>query len=33
LGGAIVGSGNPGEILEQIKKSGYEGCVGCACPA
>jgi Fe-S cluster assembly ATP-binding protein len=33
LGGAIVCSGNPGEILEQIKKSGYEGCVGCLCPA
>ena len=33
LGGAIVCSGNPTEILEQIKKSGYEGCVGCLCPA
>ena len=33
LGGAIVCSGNPGEILEQIKKSGYEGCAGCACQA
>jgi Fe-S cluster assembly ATP-binding protein len=33
LGGAIVCSGNPTEILEQIKKSGYEGCVGCVCPA
>jgi Fe-S cluster assembly ATP-binding protein len=33
LGGAIVCSGNPGEILEQIKRSGYEGCVGCVCQA
>jgi Fe-S cluster assembly ATP-binding protein len=33
LNGNIVCSGNPGEILEQIKKSGYEGCVGCLCPA
>ena len=33
MGGAIVCSGNPGEILEQIKKSGYEGCAGCACQA
>jgi Fe-S cluster assembly ATP-binding protein len=33
LGGAIVCSGNPAEILEQIKKSGYEGCVACMCPA
>jgi Fe-S cluster assembly ATP-binding protein len=33
LGGAMVCSGNPGEILEQIKKSGYAGCVGGACPA
>lgn len=33
LGGAIVCSGNPGEILEQIKKSGYEGCAGCLCQA
>ena len=33
LGGSIVCSGNPGEILEQIKRSGYEGCAGCsACP-
>jgi len=32
LGGAIVCSGNPGEILDQIKKSGYEGCVACMCP-
>ena len=32
LDGIIVCSGNPGEILEQIKKSGYEGCVGCPCP-
>jgi Fe-S cluster assembly ATP-binding protein len=33
LGGSIVCSGNPKEILEQIKKSGYEGCVACMCPA
>lgn len=33
LGGSIVCSGNPKEILEQIKKSGYEGCVACLCPA
>lgn len=33
LGGSIVCSGNPAEILEQIKKSGYEGCVACLCPA
>jgi Fe-S cluster assembly ATP-binding protein len=34
LGGSIVCSGNPGEILDQIKKSGYEGCAGCStCPA
>jgi Fe-S cluster assembly ATP-binding protein len=33
LGGSIVCSGNPAEILEQIKKSGYEGCVACMCPA
>jgi Fe-S cluster assembly ATP-binding protein len=33
LGGSIVCSGNPGEILEQIKRSGYEGCAGCStCP-
>jgi Fe-S cluster assembly ATP-binding protein len=32
LGGSIVCSGNPGEILDQIKKSGYEGCVACLCP-
>lgn len=32
LGGSIVCSGNPSEILEQIKKSGYEGCVACMCP-
>lgn len=32
LGGSIVCSGNPKEILEQIKKSGYEGCVACLCP-
>jgi Fe-S cluster assembly ATPase SufC len=33
LGGSIVCSGNPGEILDQIKKSGYEGCAGCStCP-
>jgi Fe-S cluster assembly ATP-binding protein len=33
LDGSIVCSGNPREILEQIKKSGYEGCVACLCPA
>jgi Fe-S cluster assembly ATP-binding protein len=33
LGGSIVCSGNPAEILFQIKKSGYEGCVACMCPA
>ncbi len=33
LNGSIVCSGNPREILEQIKKSGYEGCVACLCPA
>jgi len=33
LDGSIVCSGNPLEILEQIKKSGYEGCVACLCPA
>ncbi len=33
LGGTIVCSGNPTEILQQIKKSGYEGCVACLCPA
>lgn len=33
LGGSIVCSGNPKEILDQIKKSGYEGCVACLCPA
>jgi Fe-S cluster assembly ATP-binding protein len=33
LGGSIVCSGNPREILDQIKKSGYEGCVACLCPA
>ncbi len=33
LDGSIVCSGNPKEILEQIKKSGYEGCVACLCPA
>lgn len=33
LGGTIVCSGNPVEILQQIKKSGYEGCVACLCPA
>ena len=33
LDGSIVCSGNPGEILEQIKRSGYEGCAGCStCP-
>jgi len=33
LEGSIVCSGNPAEILDQIKKSGYEGCVACLCPA
>ncbi len=33
LNGNIVCSGNPNEILEQIKKSGYEGCAACLCPA
>ncbi len=33
LNGSIVCSGNPKEILDQIKKSGYEGCVACLCPA
>lgn len=33
LGGSIVCSGNPAEILDQIKKNGYEGCVACLCPA
>ncbi len=33
LGGTIVCSGNPVEILQQIKKRGYEGCVACLCPA
>lgn len=33
LGGSIVCSGNPAEILSQIKKSGYEGCAACLCPA
>ncbi len=33
LNGSIVCSGNPNEILEQIKKSGYEGCAACLCPA
>jgi Fe-S cluster assembly ATP-binding protein len=32
LGGTIVCSGDPVEILDQIKKSGYEGCVACLCP-
>ena len=32
LNGSIVCSGNPKEILDQIKKSGYEGCVACMCP-
>ena len=33
LGGAIVCSGNPGD-LGADKRSGYEGCVGCStCPA
>ena len=30
--GAIVCSGKPAEILEQIKNNGYEGCVACLCP-
>lgn len=29
--GTIVCTGNPREILEQIKKRGYEGCVACLC--
>ena len=29
LKGAIVCSGNPGEILKGIKENGYEGCVEC----
>lgn len=33
LNGSIVCSGNPNEILAQIKKSGYEGCAACLCPA
>jgi Fe-S cluster assembly ATP-binding protein len=33
LGGAVVCSGDPKEILEQIKANGYEGCVACMCPA
>ncbi|HQJ28306.1 MAG TPA: ABC transporter ATP-binding protein [Methanotrichaceae archaeon] len=32
LEGTIVCTGSPKEILEQIKKSGYEGCAGCLCP-
>lgn len=32
LGGSVVCSGNPKEILEQIKVNGYEGCVACLCP-
>lgn len=31
LNGSIVCSGNPVEILNQIKRSGYEGCAGCLC--
>jgi len=30
--GRIVCSGEPGEILDQIKTNGYEGCVSCLCP-
>jgi Fe-S cluster assembly ATP-binding protein len=33
LGGSVVCSGDPKEILEQIKANGYEGCVACMCPA
>jgi Fe-S cluster assembly ATP-binding protein len=33
MNGSIVCSGNPKEILDQIKKNGYEGCVACMCPA
>ena len=33
LSGSIVCSGDPAEILEQIKRRGYEGCVACMCPA
>ncbi len=32
LGGSVVCSGEPKEILEQIKANGYEGCVACMCP-
>ena len=32
VGGTVACSGNPREILEQIKKSGYEGCAACLCP-
>jgi Fe-S cluster assembly ATP-binding protein len=32
LGGTIACSGNPREILDQIKTNGYEGCVACLCP-
>ncbi|NPV61544.1 MAG: ABC transporter ATP-binding protein [Methanotrichaceae archaeon] len=32
LGGTIACSGNPKEILDQIKTNGYEGCVACLCP-
>jgi len=32
FGGTIVCSGNPTEILQEIKKNGYEGCVACLCP-
>jgi Fe-S cluster assembly ATP-binding protein len=33
LGGSVVCSGEPKEILDQIKANGYEGCVACMCPA
>jgi len=33
LGRSVVCSGDPKEILEQIKANGYEGCVACMCPA
>jgi Fe-S cluster assembly ATP-binding protein len=29
--GSIICSGNPGEILEDIKKNGYGGCTACLC--
>ena len=29
--GSIICSGNPGEILDDIKKNGYVGCTACLC--